>query len=112
MAKHFVKGPSVGGDHLVRVWRSADIGPFIQTDWNRLCFERRDTFQVFLIMLVFHANLRGRCALPFDKRLTLYADLLAFLNIEALIAAGIEMLAEQINIIQAVGEQVAAPICR
>src|SRR5208283_4149325 len=84
MAEHLVKSPSVGGDHLVRIWRSADIRPFVETDRYRLCFELGNALQVLLVMLVLHADLRRGCALPFDKRLRPGADLLAFLKIRSL----------------------------
>src|SRR5579871_4129654 len=110
MAEHLVERPGVCGNDLVGIRWSANVGPFVQADRHRLGFETGNALEVFLVVLVFYADLRGRGALPFDQRLILYLDLLAFSEIESLIAGGIEMLTKEVNVVEAVREQVTAPI--
>src|SRR5438552_7425855 len=103
MAKHFVKCPRVGGNHLVRIWRSASVSPFVNSNRHGLCFEFRNAFQIFLIVLVFRSHLGGRGAFPLNQSLWSSADFLSGRKISSLPATRVEMFAEHIHVVEAVG---------
>src|SRR5436189_3255537 len=110
MAKHFVKCPGVSGDYFIRIWRCAGVGPLVDGNRYWLCFEFRNAFQIFLIVLVFRSHLSGRRAFPLNQGLWAGADFLSGRQISSLSAARVKMFADHIHVVEAVGEKVAAPI--
>ena len=109
MAEHLVEDPGVGRHHLVRVAGRADVRPFVQADRDPLLLEPGDALQVLLVVLVLRPDLRRGLAHPLDERV-LDGDLLALLQVEPLVAGGVEVLAQEIDAVQAVGQQAAAPV--
>jgi hypothetical protein len=69
-------------------------------------------FQALLIMLILRPNLSRRGTLPLNERLRACRDLFASLQISMLIASRVEVFTEHVHVVEAVREQVAAPISR
>src|ERR1019366_5933706 len=104
--------PGVGGNHFVRIRRSTDVRPFVETDGYRPCFEFGEAFQILLIVLVFRPNLRRWRSFPLDKRLSTGADFFPRRQIGSLAATGIEVLTQHVHIVETMRQQVAAPVSR
>ena len=97
---------------------AAGIGPFVNRHGDAPGFERGNALQILVIGLDFVAHPVGRTAGPFDQRLVNLDHIIRAAEgpgftpermIEPLPRIGIEMLRHDVDIVEAVSEQVRNP---
>ena len=110
VTKHFVEGPGIGGHDFVSA--AAVVGVFIQSDGDRFAFERRDADFVFLVGLIFGADVVRGTAHPINQWLVRVVGHLGGAREIEVGVVGIEVLANHVHVVEAVEQQSASPIGR
>ena len=103
-----MENPSVG---RVTGMISPHVGPFVQVDRLGMCDEFWNQLLIFLVFLILDADMIGTTAHPVGDRLVgIVRHLLAVGEAEVGGTVVVEMLADEINVVEAMLEQAARPV--
>src|SRR5690242_6479654 len=92
---------------------AASISPFVEVQRLGMSDELGQQFFVFLVLFIFDPDMVGRAPHPISDRLIrIVRNLLALGETEARAAVVVKVLADEVNVIEAIGEQPAGPVRR
>ena len=112
VAEHFVECPCVGRNDLIAIAIAAEVCPLVDGDGNGLRAKSGNALEVFLVVLIFRADLDGRRAFPFKQRQRRFDGyLLLQLHVGMLRAGCVIVLADHVDVVEAIEEHLAGPIC-
>jgi hypothetical protein len=104
--------PGIGRvNRINNVPAAPGIRPFVNVQRLWMSGECRNQILIILVLLVFDADMVGRAAHPVGDRLVrIVRHLFAFGQVEMRAAVVVKVLADEVNVIEAIGQQPAGPV--